>query len=83
MGYWNKVRRDFPEVFERMAQAEQDRGPSAKMFTRKNKDGVKVRISLRELPPNVGRYEDEDEIECGVLCQMKERSLAKKESPNA
>jgi hypothetical protein len=30
--------------------------------------GKKERIFLDERPPNIGRYEEEPDIECGVLC---------------
>jgi len=60
-GYWNKIRRDFPNVFERMAALEERLG--ARLI--KLSSG---RVSLRELPPNVGRYESEPSLSCGVLC---------------
>jgi len=56
-GYWNKIRIDFPEVFERMAQ--QERKMSARIF----KD-----VYLDELPRDVGNYSSELELECGVTC---------------
>ena len=56
-GYWNKIRVDFPEYFERMAQFE--RKINARIFND---------VWLDELPPNVGRYESEFETECGVVC---------------
>lgn len=56
-GYWNKIRRDFPDAFERMAQQEH------KMDVRIFKDGW-----LDDLPPDAGRYDQEFDIECGVVC---------------
>ena len=56
-GYWNKIRVDFPDVFQRMAQQER------KMNTKIFKD-----VYLDELPNNVGNYESELEMECGVTC---------------
>ena len=47
-------------------------GPSAYLF-RDRKTGA--RYSLRDLPPNNGRYQDEPNIECGVLCELAERDL--------
>jgi len=58
MGYWNKIRRDFPAAFARMAQQERTMG------TRIFKD-----VWLDDLPPHAGRYESELEVECGVVCQ--------------
>ncbi len=54
-GYWNKIRRDFPEAFQRMA--EQERKMGATIFE----------IPLAELPENVGHYESEYEVECGPV----------------
>lgn len=65
-GYWNKIRRDFPEAFERMAQQER------KMNVAINKryvGGKRVRVFLDELPKNAGNYKSEAGFECGVLCQ--------------
>lgn len=66
MGYWNKVRRDFPEHFAKMAAMEREldvaicktEGPGRK----------RIRVFLDELPPDAGRYIEEPDIECGVLC---------------
>jgi len=56
-GYWNKIRVDFPDYFERMAKFE--RKINARIFND---------VWLDELPLNVGRYESEFETECGVVC---------------
>ena len=66
-GYWNKIRVDFPEVFEKMAQVEEHLGRTINV-TRMG--GTRKRITLRELVPDAGRYEDEPDISCGVVCQM-------------
>jgi hypothetical protein len=68
-GYWNKIRRDFPEAFERMAKTE--RKLNAAIC---KKEGItdgkrwRKRVFLDELPPDAGRYTAEPDIECGVLC---------------
>lgn len=68
-GYWNKIRRDFPETFERMAGVERQLNAAIC-----KKEGVtdgkrwRKRVFLDELPPDAGRYEAEPDIECGVLC---------------
>ena len=71
-GYWNKIRRDFPAQFEELASVQELIGPSAYLF-RDRKTGE--RYSLRDLPPGKGRYQDEPDIECGVMCEMAEREL--------
>lgn len=60
MGYWNKIRVDFPETFERMAKLERE----LNVTINTNKYG---RVFLDELDPNAGLFEEED-IECGVFC---------------
>lgn len=55
-GYWNKIRRDFPEAFLRMAQME------------RKLNFALTGVFLDELPPGAGRYAEESHIECGVLC---------------
>lgn len=59
MGYWNKIRIDFPEVFERMAKLEREIGSSCI-------NGV----YLDELEPDRGRMQDEITQECGVMCYL-------------
>ena len=56
-GYWNKVRHDFPDVFQNMARFERQFG--ARIF----RD-----TWLDELPTNAGKYESEYNIECGPFC---------------
>lgn len=68
-GYWNKIRRDFPAVFLKMAATERQIGATI-CKTEPVVNGVRQRIPvyLDELPIDAGRYEDEGDIECGVLC---------------
>jgi hypothetical protein len=63
-GYWNKIRRDFPERFEEMCQIEEMIGPTAYLM-RDRQTGV--RIPLRQLDPNEGRH-DATVPECGFVC---------------
>jgi len=59
MGYWNKIRRDFPDVFARMAKLERDIGHSCL------KD-----VFLDELDPDRGNHADEPSFECSLLCEL-------------
>lgn len=59
MGYWNKIRVDFPDVFESRANLERHIGHSCI-------NGV----FLDELDPNAGRMSDEVMQECGIFCMM-------------
>jgi 3'-phosphoadenosine 5'-phosphosulfate sulfotransferase (PAPS reductase)/FAD synthetase len=64
-GYWNKIRIDFPEVFDRMAKQER------KLYTaisKKHICGVRFPVFLDELKPTEGSYKAEPLPECGVLC---------------
>ncbi len=58
MGYWNKIRADFPETFDATAKAERKAGYSC----------IKG-VFLDELDPSRGRYPEELAPECGVYCQ--------------
>ena len=59
MGYWNKIRVDFPEVFDRMAKLEREVGHSCI-------NGV----YLDELDPNRGHMEDEIMPDCSIMCHL-------------
>ena len=59
MGYWNKIRVDFPEVFERRARQEREIGHSC----------IKG-VFLDELDPKRGRMDLEVMEDCGIACQL-------------
>ena len=59
MGYWNKIRVDFPEVFERRARQEREIGHSCI-----------GRSFLDELDPNRGNINDEIMEDCSIICQL-------------
>jgi len=59
MGYWNKIRVDFPEVFKARAELERKLGGS---FV---KD-----VYLDELDPSRGRHDDIIMDECGIMCEL-------------
>jgi 3'-phosphoadenosine 5'-phosphosulfate sulfotransferase (PAPS reductase)/FAD synthetase len=64
-GYWNKIRKDFPEQFARMAALER------KLDVAVNKryvKGKRLRLFLDELDPAAGRYAAEPDISCGLGC---------------
>lgn len=71
-GYWNKIRLDFPERFEAVAAIQDAIGPGAYLF-RDRETGE--RYSLRDLPPDKGRYSDEPDISCSFFCEMAERKI--------
>jgi len=66
MGYWNKIKIDFPEHFDRMAKLE-----------RFKKQTVFKDRYLDELKPTDGNYPKEPDIECSIFCYMAEQDIAK------
>jgi hypothetical protein len=58
-GYWNKIRQDFPEQFNKMAIVEREIGHSCIKNT-----------FLDELKPNKGRHKDFDLPDCGTFCEI-------------
>jgi hypothetical protein len=59
MGYWNKIRKDFPEVFNERAKLEREIGATC------IKD-----VYLDELDPDKGKIENEVMEECGIMCNI-------------
>ena len=59
MGYWNKIRVDFPEVFQRMSVLEREIGHSC----------IKG-VYLDELESGRGRMEDEIMQDCNIMCYL-------------
>lgn len=72
MGYWNKIRVDFPETFDWQAKMERLLGHSiCKEEGPKTADGKRTSIPvfLDELDPNRGNYKTEPSIKCGIICE--------------
>lgn len=61
MGYWNKIRVDFPEVFESRAKLEKDLG-----YT------ILKECSLADLDPNRGNMNTEIFPDCSIMCYLAE-----------
>ncbi len=74
MGYWNKIRVDFPEAFYRMAKVE--RSMDVAICKSYKGDGKRKRVFLDELDPEAGRSVPLPDIECGVLCVTPEATDA-------
>jgi hypothetical protein len=68
LGYWNKIKVDFPQEFNRMADLEKTLG--VKILKHKGE-----RIYLHDLPIDAGNYPKESSIECGIFCQMAEEEI--------
>ena len=65
MGYWNNIRKDFPEVFKSRAKLERDIGAS---ILKDSKTGES--IYLDELEPNRGKMQDEVMPDCSIMCYL-------------
>lgn len=75
MGYWNKIRIDFPEQFDRMAKLERLIG---RALNKKEEEGRKaIPVYLDELDPNAGFFEKEKPIDCDLLCGLAYRQYGK------
>lgn len=67
MWYWNKIRRDFPEVFRERTELEREINHSCI-------NGV----FLDELDPQAGKKSEELNGDCGVICYLEYLELTKK-----
>lgn len=76
MGYWNRIRVDFPHVFDRMAKLERHLKRTIL------KDG-KQRIYLDELDPARGNLADEADVECSLMCHVAEDTYKPRSQPGA
>lgn len=70
-GYWNKIREDFPDVFENMAKAEREVGNSCIRGT-----------FLDELNPDEGRQQKMIMPDCGNFCDIEFEDVLHKEVEN-
>lgn len=61
LGYWNKIRKDFPETFDRVAKLERKMGKSILLDN-------KQPYYLDELDPDRGNYKTEPDIRCDIFC---------------
>ncbi len=69
LGYWNKIRRDFPKVFDRMAALERELGHTCS----RDDNGP---VWLDELDPDRGNSTDEPDFECSLMCTLAEEAIA-------
>lgn len=68
-GYWNMIRRHFPEQFARMCELSRRLG--ARLVKQDGK-----RVYLDELRPETGRQKDEPVIDCSPFCEDVIREVA-------
>lgn len=68
MGYWNAIRKDFPDAFDRMAKIERELGHAVL----KDKDGP---VFLDELAPNRGNFKRDMPGDCGFTCEWQQLEM--------
>ena len=68
-GYWNKIRVDFPQQFDRMAKLERYLGVT--ICKEKGK-----RVYLDKMQPTTGNYKAEPEVSCGIFCELADAVIA-------
>ena len=72
IGYWNKIRRDFPDVFASRAKLERDLG----RFILKDANGEP--LWLDELDPERGaKCTTIPNMECGIMCEIAAREVTR------
>jgi 3'-phosphoadenosine 5'-phosphosulfate sulfotransferase (PAPS reductase)/FAD synthetase len=69
VGYANKIRRDFPEAFDRMARLERELGRTC------NREANGDPIWMDELDPDRGNHADEPSYECSLMCALAEEDI--------
>ena len=72
MGYWNKIRKDFPDTFKEMALIEREVNATCL------KDEI-GRIFLDELSPNRGDPVQEFIPDCSLICQIEFQEIIDKQ----
>jgi len=70
IGYWNKIRKDFPATFAEFAKLEREVGHS--INKREGEGRQAMPVFLDELEPAAGDYTEEPDITCGIFCLMAE-----------
>lgn len=68
MGYFNAIRVDFPEAFNKLAKLERDIGHAIN----KDKDGP---VYLDELHPERGNFKRDQPLDCGFSCEWEQGKL--------
>jgi hypothetical protein len=69
MGYWNKIKKEFPQTFEKMVEIE----------NKINHSCIKNKF-LKDLKDNEGNFENEILPDCGLFCEIEFSDLLKKET---
>lgn len=68
MGYWNKIRKDFPVHFERMAKIEREIGASVLRSEIPKSGRASSPLYLDELDEDRGQFPKAEPIQCDFVC---------------
>lgn len=68
MGYWNKIKKDFPDVFTAVSKVEEETGHSCL-----KKEGKP--LFLKDLKENFGFHKDIEIPDCGLFCDIETSGL--------
>ena len=75
-GYWNKIRKDFPDIFNEVAQVEVET-----KHTILKENGQQ--LYLKDLSPDKGNQKDLEIPDCGLFCDVSMAGLPIKELEQA
>lgn len=67
LGYWNKIRKDFPDHFNKMAKLERELNVKICKITT---NGIRHHEFLDKISPDIGNYDSELSIDCGIFCEL-------------
>ena len=76
MGYWNAIRVDFPDVFDRMAKLEREIGHAVCSEEIPGAGRKKRPVWLDELDPDRGDFNRDQPANCSLLCETSEVRVA-------
>jgi hypothetical protein len=76
MGYWNAIRVDFPDVFDRMAKLEREVGHAVCSEEIPGPTRTKRSVWLDELDPDRGDFNRDQPANCSLLCEVPEVAVA-------
>ena len=68
IGYWNRIRKDFPDVFKKMSELEREISVTILKYRSGEKEGE--RMYLDELDPKAGIMQKDPQISCGIDCHL-------------
>ena len=78
-GYWGRIRRLYPDVFERMSKLERELNVA---INKKYVDGERIRVFLDELPEDAEKKHKDPDMSCGLFCVGLDLGYENKSDPS-